>query len=146
MREKNEISFARGRDLIGENEFEEGYNCYDKLQAHYDEQIERYGPICPITHMEFTFNRTNEKKGQGKGIINITNLSHDRMLNEKNYTKQNLLFTSVGWNLARRDFSLKDMSRLMRKDFFDRYMEILSERFPDQRYKINELKNGAKPL
>ena len=109
MNEKNENSLAKGRYLIGENEFEDEYNCYDKLQAHYDKQVERYGPICPITHMEFTFIRTNEKKGPGKGIINITNLSHDRMLNEKNYTKQNMLFTSTGWNLARGNFSLKDI-------------------------------------
>ena len=75
--------------------------------------------------------------------LNVTNLSGERLLNEQNYTKQNTLFTSVGWNLARRNFSLKDMSLLMRKDFFDRYMEILSERFPDQKYKIEELENRA---
>ena len=145
MREKNETSFARGRDLIGENEFEEGYNCYDKLQAHYDEQIERYGPICPITHMEFTFERSNEKKEEGysNNLKNITNLSHDRLLNPNNYTKQNTLFTCNGWNLARQNFSLKDMSLLMREDYFKRYCKILMERFPDQRYKINELENRA---
>jgi hypothetical protein len=137
MKEFNEYSLAKGRYLIGENEFEDEYNCYDKLQAHYDKQVERYGPICPITHMEFTFIRTNEKKGPGKGIINITNLSHDRMLNEKNYTKQNMLFTSTGWNLARGNFSLKDMSRLMREDYFKRYCKILVERFPDKKYMFN---------
>ena len=143
MKEKNETSLAKGRDLIGENEFEDGYNCYDKLQAHYDEQVERYGPICPITHMEFTFERPNEQTGTGNGLINITNLSHDRMLNEKHYTKQNTLFTSAGWNLTRRNFSLKDMSLLMREDYFKRYCKILVERFPDQIYKINELENRA---
>ena len=137
MRQKNKEALAKGRDLIGENEFEDGFGCYDKLQAHYDEQVERYGPICPITHLEFTFERTNEKKGPGKGIINITNLSHDRMLNEKNYTKQNMLFTSTGWNLARGNFSLKDMSRLMREDYFKRYCKILVERFPDKKYMFN---------
>ena len=139
MRQKNKEVLAKGRDLIGENEFKDGSGCYDKLQAHYDEQIERYGPICPITHMEFTFERNNEQTGTGNGLLNITNLSHDRMLNEKNYTRQNTLFTCNGWNLARRDFSLKDMSILMREDYFKRYCKILVERFPDQRYKINEL-------
>ena len=91
------------------------------------------------------FERTNEKKGIGNGLKNITNLSHDRMLNKHHYTKQNLLFTCSGWNLARRDFSLKDMSLLMREDYFKNYIRILLERFPDQKYKINELKNGAKP-
>ena len=139
MSQKNKDSLAKGRDLIGENEFKDEHGCYDKLQAHYDEQVERYGPICPITHMEFTFKRNNEQKGPGNSLLNITNLSHDRMLNEKHYTKQNTLFTSAGWNLTRRNFSLKDMSRLMRENYFKRYCKILVERFPDQRYKINEL-------
>ena len=139
MSQKNKDSLAKGRDLIGENEFKDEHGCYDKLQAHYDEQVERYGPICPITHLEFTFERTNEQIGMGNGITNITNLSHDRMLNEKHYTRQNTLFTCNGWNLNRRDFSLKDMSILMREDYFKRYCKILVERFPDQRYKINEL-------
>ena len=143
MRQKNLEALAKGRDLIGENEFEDGFGCYDKLQAHYDEQVERYGPICPITHMEFTFERTNEQTGTGNGLLNVTNLSHDRLLNPNNYTKQNTLFTCNGWNLARRDFSLKDMSILMREDYFKRYCKILVERFPDQRYKINELENRA---
>ena len=143
MREKNETSLAKGRDLIGENEFDDEYNCYDKLQAHYDEQVERYGPICPITHMEFTFERNNEQTGTGNGLLNVTNLSGDRLLNEQNYTRQNTLFTCNGWNLARRDFSLKDMSILMREDYFKRYCKILVERFPDQIYKINELENRA---
>mgnify|MGYP003645866929 FL=1 len=143
MNQKNKDSLAKGRDLIGENEFKDEHGCYDKLQAHYDEQVKRYGLICPITYMEFTFERTNEQTGAGNGLLNVTNLSGDRLLNEQNYTKQNTLFTSVGWNLARRNFSLKDMSLLMRKDFFDRYMEILSERFPDQKYKIEELENRA---
>ena len=143
MKEKTRL-MAKGRDLIGENEFEDKFNCYDKLQAHYDEQVERYGPICPITHMEFTFERNNEQTGTGNGLLNVTNLSGDRLLNEQNYTKQNTLFTSVGWNLARRNFSLKDMSLLMREDYFKRYCKILVERFPDQIYKINELENRAK--
>ena len=142
MKEKTRL-MAKGRDLIGENEFEDKFNCYDKLQAHYEEQVERYGPICPITHMEFTFKRNNEQTGTGNGLLNVTNLSGDRLLNEQNYTKQNTLFTSVGWNLARRNFSLKDMSLLMREDYFKRYCKILVERFPDQRYKINELENRA---
>ena len=124
MNQKNKDSLAKGRDLIGENEFEDKFNC-------------------PITHMEFTFERTNEQTGAGNGLLNVTNLSGDRLLNEQNYTKQNTLFTSVGWNLARRNFSLKDMSLLMRENYFKRYCKILVERFPDQIYKINELENRA---
>jgi len=134
---KGKVSSGKGRFLTGDNEFEDKKACCDKLQAHYDEQIERYGPICPITHMEFTFERNNEQVGRGNSDGTITNLSNDRLLNEHHYTKQNLLFTSIGWNFTRGTFSIKDMSRLMRKDFFDRYMEILLERFPDKKYILN---------
>jgi hypothetical protein len=76
----------------------------------------------------------------------MTNLSHDRMLNEHHYTTQNMLFTCMGWNLQRRDFSLKDMSVLMREDFFKNYTKILVERFPEKQDEVdqlNELENGA---
>jgi hypothetical protein len=76
----------------------------------------------------------------------MTNLSHDRMLNEYHYTTQNMLFTCMGWNLQRRDFSLKDMSVLMREDFFKNYTKILVERFPEKQEEVdqlNELENGA---
>ena len=95
--------------------------------------------------MKFTFERNNEEVGRGNSDGIITNLSNDRLLNEHHYTKQNLLFTSVGWNLTRVNFSIKDMSRLMRKDFFNRYMEILLERFPDKKYMFNgEFKQDGK--
>ena len=134
---KGKKSLGRGRFLTGDNEFQDKNGCCDKLQAHYDAQIERYGPICPITHMKFTFERNNEEVGRGNSDGIITNLSNDRLLNEHHYTKQNLLFTSMGWNYCRGTFSIKDMSRLMRKDFFNRYMEILLERFPDKKYMFN---------
>mgnify|MGYP003653274341 FL=1 len=137
IKTKEKKSLGMGKFLIGNNEFEDKKGCCDKLQAHYDAQIERYGPICPITNMEFTFERNNEKIGSGNATRIITNLSNDRLLNEHHYTKQNLLFTSIGWNLNRVNFSIKDMSRLMRKDFFNRYMEILLERFPDKKYLFN---------
>ena len=145
MKMKGKTSLGRGRFLTGDNEFQDKNGCCDKLQAHYDAQIERYGPICPITHMKFTFERNNEEVGRGNSDGIITNLSNDRLLNEHHYTKQNLLFTSVGWNLTRVNFSIKDMSRLMRKDFFNRYMEILLERFPDKKYMFNgEFKQDGK--
>jgi hypothetical protein len=148
MKSKEFIALKRGRVLIGNNEFQDKFNCYDKLQYHYDKQIERHGPRCPITGFEFTFKRDNEikEKGDTNGIKNMTNLSHDRMLNEYHYTTQNMLFTCMGWNLQRRDFSLKDMSILMREDFFKNYTKILVERFPEKQDEVdqlNELENGA---
>ena len=146
MKIKERKSLGSGRSLIGKNEFEDGFNCIDKLQAHYDEQTERYGPICPITHRKFTFIRNNEKKENGNTISTLTNLSSDRMLNEQHYTKQNMLFTSIGWNLLRSDFSLENMSIYMPRPFFKNYIRILLERFPEKQDEVDqltELENGA---
>ena len=140
---KNKKFESQGRVLIGDNEFQDGFNCYDKLQAHYDEQVARWGPVCPITLRKFTFERLNAKTGKGNSTRIISNLSHDRLLNPNNYTKQNMLFTSAGWNLQRLDFSFRDMKQLMPKPFFIRYREILFERFPDRKYEFTELENGA---
>ena len=139
IKTKEKISLSRGRFLIGDNEFQDKEGCCDKLQAHYDEQVEKYGPICPITHMEFTFKRNNKEVGVGNADRLITNLSHDRLLNEHHYTEQNLLFTSMGWNLTRGAFSIKDMSILMREDYFKNYIRILLERFPDKKYEVEQL-------
>ena len=65
----------------------------------------------------------------------ITNISADRILNHINYTKQNVLFTSAGWNIFRSGFSLSDMKIFLNKNHVERYEEILMERFPD--YKEN---------
>jgi|TARA_R110000851_G_C12851278_1_gene542837 hypothetical protein len=135
----------KGRFLIGNNEFDDGRDCYTKLRAHYNKQVEQYGPFCPITGQEFTFTRNNEKKEVGINPKISSNISPDRMLNPIHYTEQNLLFTTNGWNLLRGDFSLKDMNIYMPKPFFKNYKRILVERFPDQKYEVDqlpELENG----
>ena len=129
-----------GKFLIGDNEFEDKYGCYDKIRAHFNQQVERYGYRCPITHLEFTTTRNNIKDYEGRKRdekMIITNMSTDRILNHINYTKQNVLFTSVGWNLSRGELSLKIMKILLNKNHVERYEEILMERFPD--YKENNI-------
>ena len=139
---EGDTKFAK-KSLIGENEFDDKRDCYDKIIVHYKEQVERYGPRCPITDLEFTFDRLNKKVGKGNGTRSTSNISPDRLLNNIRYTKKNVLFTTTGWNLLRGDFSLEDMAIYIPKPFFENYVKILLERFPDQIYKINELENGA---
>ena len=118
----------QGRNILGVNEFKDKLGCCDKLLAQLNEQVKKYGYKCPITHIDFTTIRNNKKEGKGRIISNI---SSDRLFIHINYTKQNLLFTSVGWNLARQNFSLEDIKRLFPGEFVKRYEEILAERFPD---------------
>ena len=101
-----------GKFLIGDNEFQDKWNCHDKIRAHFNEQVERYGYRCPITDLEFTTIRNHNTQYDGirrEVKIIITNMSADRILNHIHYTKQNVLFTSAGWNMARGELSLKDM-------------------------------------
>ena len=144
-RDKNLL--GKSRYLIGENEFKDKRDCYDKLRAHYYKQEAEYGPFCPITGIEFTFERPNEKKGRNHSPDKIsTNMSPDRLLNPLHYTTQNTLFTSIAWNLLRGNFSLKDMSIYMPKDYYKNYARILVERFPDKKYEVDQLtklENGA---
>ena len=131
MAEKERL---RGNFLIGDNEFEQKKNHYDKISAHFNEQVERYGYRCPITDLEFTTIRNHNTHYDGirrEVKIIITNMSADRILNHIHYTKQNVLFTSSGWNISRGDLSLSDMRILLNKNHVKRYEEILRERFPD---------------
>jgi len=141
MAEKEKL---RGKFLIGDNEFEDKWNCYDKLRAHFNEQVERYGFKCPLTGLEFTTIRNHHTHYDGirrEVKIITTNISAERIFNHIHYTKQNVLFTSAGWNMARGELSLKDMRIFLNKTHVKRYEEILMERFPD--YKEEENDNGS---
>ena len=129
--EKNK---THGKFLIGDNEFQDKYNCYDKLREHLDKHIKQYGFKCPITGLEFTTVRKHQVHYDGirrKERLIITNLSADRILNHINYTKQNVIFTSTGWNIVRGDLSLSEMKMFLNKNHVKRYEEILKERFPE---------------
>ncbi len=131
----------RGKFLIGDNEFNDKWKCYDKLREHFNEQVKRYGYRCPITDLEFTTTRNHNEDYDGRRREEkplITNISADRLLNHIHYTKQNVLFTSAGWNIARGELSLSDMKIILNKNHVKRYEEILMERFPDYKEKEND--------
>ena len=129
----NKKWIKRNREIIGVNEFTDKWNCCDKIRAHFDEQVAKYGYKCPITHIDFTTIKKNKKIEKFEGVPRIiSNISIDRLLNHINYTKKNVLFTSQGWNVARLNFSLPEIEQLFPVEFVDRYKKILIERFPDQ--------------
>ena len=124
----------KGRYITGENEFEEKKRgSYDKVQAHFDEQVERYGYQCPITLVPFTTIRKMRKGMSGREKI-LSNISPDRFFSHIHYTKQNTLFTSAGWNLKKGASGLEEIKFFFKKEFAERYKKILFERFPDQEY------------
>ena len=132
MRDINKIWKKQSRSIVGENEFEDIRDCCAKVSAHFDKQVERYGYKCPITHIEFTTIRKNEMIKHEKKKI-VSNISADRLFDYINYTKQNVLFTSLGWNLAKQNYSLGDMEKLFPGEFIERYKKIVMERFPNNK-------------
>ena len=140
MVERNKNWTKRKKYILGENEFLEKETS-NKLMNHYKKQIERYGEVCPITLVKFTTIRTYEKRKERKNMekqIFFSNLSPDRILNNINYTKQNTLFTTAGWNVARGELPLAEFKYLFKDEIIERYKKILIERFPDQGYRDDE--------
>ena len=126
----------QGRHLQGEYEFKDDrWGRCDKLMAHYDKQVERYGEKCPMTHIPFT-TRVDYAKFDINNYCNgvYSNISPDRIFNHIDYTEQNLIFTSQLWNLKKGDSSISELELIFIPEVLERYKAIVMERFPDQKY------------
>jgi len=125
----------KGRYLQGENEFKDNRRgrC-DKLMAHFDKQVDRYGNKCPITHIPFTMNILYQRFDVNNQIKTFSNVSPDRIFNKIHYTEQNLIFTSQLWNLKKVDSSMYELELAFNPEWIERYKAIIIERFPDQKY------------
>ena len=145
MTRKVKDRLEQGKNLHGEFEFKDDRRgrC-DKLLEAFDKQVARYGDRCPMTHLPFTMSRPNELRDINNyhgGFY--SNISADRIFNPIEYTEQNTIFTSQLWNLKKGTSSIEELKFIFMPEVLERYKAIVIERFPDQRYKINELENGA---
>ena len=126
----------KGRHIQGENEFIDNRRgrC-DKLMAHFDKQVERHGNKCPITHIPFTMITLLERFDiNNYHRKTFSNVSPDRIFNNINYTKQNLMFTSQLWNLTKQERPISEIMLVIKPELIERYKAIVVERFPDQKY------------
>ena len=115
--------FLKMKGRHHKNEFE----SWKELLEHWHRQKAIYGMRCPITGDLMTMIRTMEK---GKlGVKTPTNLSPDRLLSSKSYTKQNLLFVTVEFNLAKGPLKSHRVHHLFNSQIADNYRKILNERF-----------------
>jgi len=135
MKESTKKRVEKGREIQGVNEFIDNRRgrC-DKFMAHFDEQVERYGYKCPLTHIPFTMEVPNDLYDINSQIKTFTNVSPDRIFNNIDYTEQNLIFTSQLWNLTKRDTPISKMMLIFKPEIMERYKAIVAERFPDQKY------------
>jgi len=135
MNGKEKERRKQGKFLQGENEFKDDRRgrC-DKLMAHYDKQVERYGNKCPITHIPFTMIRANEKFDINNRVKTFSNISPDRIFNHIDYTEQNTIFTSQLWNFKKGESPISELKFIFLPEVLERYKAIVIERFPDQIY------------
>jgi len=140
MVQKVKERIKRGKLLQGEFEFKDDRRgrC-DKLMEAFDEQVERYGDRCPMTHIPFTTDRALERfdiNNYARGTF--SNISADRIFNHIDYTEQNTLFTSQLWNLKKGVSSISELKFIFMPEVLERYKAIVMERFPDQKYTLRD--------
>ena len=138
MNERGVNCKKRGKLLQGENEFKDDRRgrC-DKLMAHYDKQVERYGDRCPMTLIPFTRDVALERfdiNNYCSGVF--SNISPDRIFNHIDYTEQNTIFTSQLWNFKKGESPIPELKFLFLPEVLERYKAIVRERFPDQKYAL----------
>ena len=70
------------------------------------------GMICPATGVEMTMiKRTSSKVGKKR---TMTNISRDRILCSRGYSKQNLIFTTWDYNNSKHNISPKGAKAFLR--------------------------------
>ena len=98
----------------------------EDLKNHWHKQKDEMGPNCPITRQPLTMTRY---KNEGGGVT-YTNISPDRLFSSITYTKQNVLFTSAGWNISKSRFKYHELPVYCGNQLAQRVFKILHERFP----------------
>ena len=90
------------------NEFE----SFDEVWEHWQAQKKTYGMNCPIlgTPMPMIKGRS---RAAGKKVTTPTNVSRDRVLSTRPYSKQNLIFTSWKANNAKNNITPRIARRFL---------------------------------
>ena len=110
------------------------FESWEELLEHWHQQKAIYGMRCPITGDLMTTIRKMEKGNTGARTR--TNISPDRLLSSMDYTKQNVLFVTVEWNLAKGSLKGHRVHHLFNSQIADNYLKILRERFPGMEYEM----------
>ena len=94
------------------------FKNFDDFFDHWLKQKKIHGMKCPATGIEMTTNAVFNGKGKYKRCV--TNISKDRVLNSKGYSRQNLIFTSWKYNRAKGEMTPK-MAQAFLKIVKERY-------------------------
>ena len=96
-----------------------GFKDYDEFFNCWIEQQKIYGMKCPYTGVEMTRIKGINKEGFRKKTTE-TNISKDRILSSKPYSKKNIMFVSWGVNNMKGNISPKVAKQ---------YLQFVKERF-----------------
>ena len=102
------------------------FKNYEEFFQCWVEQQKIYGTKCPYSGIEMTRTRNKESNINNDGIktrkrtYNQTNISKDRILSSRPYSKENIMFVSWAINDEKGCISPKTAKR---------YLEIVKERF-----------------
>ena len=99
------VNSKHGNEFKSEEEF---FNCWEEQKKIWGLKC----PICPVSH-EMTMIK-------GKGGPTGTNVSKDRILSSRSYSKQNVIFVCWRINNMKSDLTPKIAKR---------YLEIVKERY-----------------
>ena len=91
------------------------FKNYEEFYQCWLDQQKIYGRLCPYTKIEMTMIRHT---GNKKTIS--TNISRERILSTRGYSKKNLMFVSWGINNSKGNITPKTAKR---------YLEIVKERY-----------------
>jgi len=108
------------------------FESWEELLEHWHRQKAIYGMRCPITGDLMTTIRKMEKGNTGARTR--TNISPDRLLSSMDYTKQNVLFVTVEWNLAKGSLKGHRVHHLFNSRIAANYRKILEDRFSAMEY------------
>ena len=101
----------------------------------WEDQKEKYGMSCPMTGVTMTtFRPFNGKKGS----TCLTNLSVDRLDNDRGYTSKNIIFVSSNFNSRKNSVGILDCVKIIKE---------YTKRFPiDKKTLLIDLSQGISYL
>ena len=80
---------------------------FEYLLQAWNSYKEKHGYKCRYTGETMTFIR-------GKGVITYTNLSLDRLENDKGYIEGNIIFCTAGFNSKKGSLSIEDCKNIIK--------------------------------
>ena len=88
------------------------FKNFGEFWEHWEEQVRTYGMKCPYLGIEMTMIR-GKSRAAGKLVVTLTNVSRDKILPSRPYSKKNLVFVSWKANAKKHDITPRIARRFL---------------------------------